>query len=513
MIQRHQSSSSSSIKKKTEFSDALSKLFKKSNTSLDVLATSKSKPPKPDKPHKPPKPNPSKPPKPPKPTPDTPNPSPSDPPGPTMSNLYIIDDNDLSVMNDIAPSVIASARRVERNSPLFPLARFDGKMCQGGNGGVVLTVNRLDDSSNTRGTFRWALQQTGPRIIKFSVQGIINLKQNLIVREGRVTIDSGDDKVVVIAGAGVTFQGVHDVYIKNMRFRPGSALSLSEHKTYDALTIMESVYVYLDHVSASWSTDECLSVNKSAFVTVDHCLIAGPLADPQLHIENGEPIAHDYGSLITGHRITVSESLWAFYNIRGPQTDIDSGSTKVFVKCVGYCFTGSGARIRIHEDSVGCVGFVDMVYRQPDSPSDMNRKPDLEFINVPSDASSIRPKQIIWVPPKRDIRPDPYVAPVFSGTNSNANTERINAIKETRMNPLRDNIPIEIRDIVQSGGQTSAQDIYESVLQNVGSLVPQRDPVDEWFIKQIRDKKYIKLQKESDMGGYALYPFWLRRPL
>lgn len=490
--------------KKTEFSDALSRLFRK--------------PSKPDKPDKPDKPNnhshDDKPPVPPPRPPPRPPPSPPSPtPTPQPSTLsFIISDEDVPVLKDIDPQVLASARAVIRNVPIFDGALYDGQMCQGGKGGSILTVNRLDDS-NQRGTLRWALTQSGPRIIKFAVQGLIDLKSNLIVHSGRLTMDASD-KMIVITGAGITVQGVHDVFIKNVRFRPGSHYALQSGKTYDALTIMESLYVYIDHVSGSWSTDECISVNKSGFVTVRHSIIAAPLADRALHVENGVPIEHNYGSLITGHRIVVADCLWAFYSIRGPQTDIDNGTTKMFIRNVSFCYFGSGARVEIDENSVGCVAFIENVYRQPES-STMQRKPDLEFVNVPESATSIRAKQIVWLQPKRDSRPDPFADPKFSGTNSNGtiSSSRIAAIKSMRMLIDKDSIPTEVTSALSSLPSKNADEIMEDVLTNCGATLPERDPVDKMIIDAVRTKKEMKVMRESDMGGFGVYSFHLRRPV
>ena len=428
------------------------------------------------------------------------------------SSSLILTDQDLLVLDQITQETVTSARSVERTAPLFNGAILDGQMCQGGNNGQILTVNRLDDiSETTRGTLRWALDQDGPKIIKFAVQGIIDLKKSLVVRKGRVTID-GSEKTVVISGAGVTFRETHDIYIKNMRFRPGSHYSLANGKSYDALTIMQCLYVYLDHVSASWGTDETLSVNKSGFVTIDSAMIAGPLSDPKLHVENGVEISHPYGSLITGHKISVVNSLWAFYSIRGPQTDIDAGSVKLFANNFSFCYTGSGCRIELDDNSVGTLALINNVYKQP---SDLQNKPMIEFVNVPPDANTIKPNQIIYIGPKDESR-NPFDRPAFSGSDSSSpSTERINAVKKLKIiSPTSPtNYPVHYKDFILNGGKTKVVDLVIKVLQNAGATLPERDPVDTWFIDAIKANKNVILRRESDMGGFSLYPFWLRRPV
>ena len=82
--------------------------------------------------------------------------------------------------------------------------------------------------------------------------------------------------------------------------------------------------VILDHVSASWSLDETLSVTVSKNITVQHSMIAASL-NSSLH-HKGE---HGYGSLVRGE-VTAAEqalgesgytfygNLWAHHDARNP---------------------------------------------------------------------------------------------------------------------------------------------------------------------------------------------------
>src|SRR5689334_18438930 len=104
--------------------------------------------------------------------------------------------------------------------PAFPGAEGGGKYSFGGRGGKVYVVTNLNDDGP--GSFRWACEQGGARIVVFNVAGIIHLKTPVIVRAPYISIEGqtapGDG--ICIAGES-TWINTHDVVVRYLRFRRG----------------------------------------------------------------------------------------------------------------------------------------------------------------------------------------------------------------------------------------------------------------------------------------------------
>jgi hypothetical protein len=202
----------------------------------------------------------------------------------------------------------------------FPGAEGAGQYTKGGRGGAVLKVTSLDDAGP--GTLRAAVEATGPRTVVFDISGTIALKSPLRIANPFITI-AGQSA----PGDGVTLRdqslivAADEVIVRYIRSRLGDASGVQG----DAVTVMKGRNVILDHISASWSTDEALSLSSrfdppaNGFydVTVQWSIISESL-DHSTH-EKGR---HGYGTLIRashGARISFHHNLWAHHQARMPR--------------------------------------------------------------------------------------------------------------------------------------------------------------------------------------------------
>ena len=150
----------------------------------------------------------------------------------------------------------------------FPGAEGYGKWTTGGRGGRVLTVTNLNDSGE--GSFRDAVEQMGPRIVVFAVDGTIELKSPLRVNNDSITI-AGQSA----PGDGICLKdyplvvNASNVIIRYIRVRVGDLNNLDSDGLGGGRYGQKNVI--LDHLSVSWSIDECLSIYKTENLTVQWC--------------------------------------------------------------------------------------------------------------------------------------------------------------------------------------------------------------------------------------------------
>lgn len=163
-------------------------------------------------------------------------------------------------------SVLASVSASE--IPAFPGAEGYGAQTAGGRGGKVIAVTNL--SADGPGSLRTACEAVGPRIVVFRVSGTID--GDVKIKNGQITI-AGQ----TAPGDGITIKGTfaidaNDVVIRYIRVR-------TDHEG-DALGGRYRKNIILDHVSASWSSDEVLSLYHNENVTIQWCMITEACAKP-----------------------------------------------------------------------------------------------------------------------------------------------------------------------------------------------------------------------------------------
>jgi len=355
--------------------------------------------------------------------------------------------------------------------PAFPGAEGFGASAQGGRGGEVLFVTNLDDSGP--GSLRDAINAQGPRTIVFRTSGVIELQRGLELKEPYCTIagQTAPGDGVCLKNFGFTIS-THDVIVRHLRFRPGdepgTALRENGHRFEpDAVTVgSPSRDVILDHCSASWATDETLSVSGTSVdrVTIQWCFITESLNDG-FH-SKGE---HGFGSLIrcNGH-VSFHHNLFAHHQSRSPRPGTYGDGSVVFDfrNNVIYDTKGYSAEDPVRMNYVG------------------------NYIR--------RPKQ--WVFKVGGIGSKIYQSDNFLEGAGKRNADFWQFFDNGRPHNLKQQ-PFAVAEVATE----SAQDAFERVLASGGATLPRRDKVDARIVEQVRQGSGSVIDSQAEVGGWPDY--------
>jgi HEAT repeat protein len=203
----------------------------------------------------------------------------------------------------LAPAVLAGEGG--GGLPAFPGAEGFGARCKGGRGGKVIKVTNLESSGP--GSLQAALDEKVPRIVVFEVSGVIKAGRH---SKGKPYISVGGSNLTIAGqtapGAGITLDGtlsfrrgggdVKDSIVRFLRVRAGSdkADCYLKRANIRALETSGSQGLILDHISGSWSLDDCFDLYTATDTTVQWCTDE----ESDIILEGGDE-PHNFG-MITG---------------------------------------------------------------------------------------------------------------------------------------------------------------------------------------------------------------------
>ena len=203
----------------------------------------------------------------------------------------------------------------------FPGAEGFGKHAVGGRGGRTIIVTNLNDSGP--GSLREAVEQKGSRTVVFAVSGTIELNTPLRVNNDSITIagQTAPGDGICLKDQPLVVNGSH-IIIRYIRVRLGDkfqhdndAVSGGRYGQHD---------VILDHLSVSYSIDECLSIYKTKNLTVQWCLVSHSLVHSR-HTKG----AHGFGGIWGGYGATFHHNLLANHSSRNPRFSSVEGTKQV----------------------------------------------------------------------------------------------------------------------------------------------------------------------------------------
>lgn len=223
---------------------------------------------------------------------------------------------------------------VQAQVPAFPGAEGAGMFTTGGRGTattpttVFEVTNLLDDGS--KGSLRYAL--TAPaayRTVVFRVSGTIHLNSGLNIKANTtIAGQTAPGDGICIADYRVRISG-DNVIVRYMRFRLGDKYQKKVDANGnpvdgsggdDAFGATGAGNIIIDHVTASWSTDEALTIYRGDNLTIQWCIISEPL-NYSYHFETGDKDYehHGYGGIWGAKRGSMHHNLFAHCRNRNPR--------------------------------------------------------------------------------------------------------------------------------------------------------------------------------------------------
>jgi len=371
----------------------------------------------------------------------------------------------------------ASKAEERRNVAIPFIIEGFGAGAVGGYGGAILTVTNLNNDGP--GSLREAVNKPGPRVIRFGVAGIIQLRSDLTVGEPYVTIDGSDAPQggITIRDATLIIQ-TEQVIIRHLRVRPG--VGVPDLGNGDAITVKpEGKHVVLDHVSLSWSTDETLSIYGTD-VTVQWSFVTEGLNC------TGHPkdFCHSKGLFLSepSTRISVLHTLIAHHVDRNPF--IRSGRTDMpnqyqFVNNIFYDYGDPTVIQTLAPAGTVQLDFVGNFYKR--GPKSYG----LEILLASRGLDTFRGTLSLYllgnISPNRLRETDPENLLLSEGRRRYVATKR-------NFSPV--------------SSETDAFTAFESVLSKGGAALPCRDAVDRRVADEVRHGKGQIIDRPADVGGW-----------
>jgi hypothetical protein len=391
----------------------------------------------------------------------------------------------------------------------FPGAEGFGSRARGGAGGRELVVTTRADTGR-EGSLRWAIEQGGPRIVRFQVGGVFELESNLRVTEPFLTLDgsAAPEGGVTLKDGALLILGTHDIVVRYLRVRPGDEAPLGKGrwagrprpvKASDAVSVKDSHDVIIDHVSASWSTDETISVTRSRRVTVQDCFITEPLANPALHVENGVEIPHAYGALVQGDEVSYLRNYLAHFKIRGPQLAAPPEGSRVRSAAINNLvafYENSGTRVKASRQPADFV-VLGNVYRHPLKPG----APDIDLILEKPKGTPGRRIEAADTAGRTRV----FMAGNLGPGRPRPEDDEWRGVRSDLLGPVVERLRVAVAPFeVQPLRLLPAEAVEEHVLRHAGATLPERDVIDRRLVAEHRAGRGRVIRSQDEVGGYGV---------
>jgi hypothetical protein len=346
----------------------------------------------------------------------------------------------------------------------------------------IITVTSLADEG--QGSLRWALDQTGPRVVVFEVGGIIRLKSDLRIRHPDATIagQTAPEPGITITGGALRIR-THDVVVQHIAVRPGPADTAKLNSNRDGISIdgrgeSASYSVRVENVSVSWSADEAMSTwyATTRAVTIRNSIVAEALRRAG-HSKGDHSMGLLIGTRTTG--IEVTGNLLANNVHRNPVLGAGASAfvANNYIVNPGlnaiHLYSNDGSK-KVSSGSTLASIVENVVVAGPSTSKGMNA------VRIPPDMAMLSPDARLFI----------------DG----------NVLKGRSENPVISNRGgfhlLQAAEVTATGWKTRpAKDVEAYVLRYAGSRPSQRNPVDARLLDDIARGRERIIDSPDEVGG------------
>ncbi|MBB4078043.1 pectate lyase [Lewinella aquimaris] len=351
----------------------------------------------------------------------------------------------------------------------FPTAEGYGKYTLGGRGGEVYTVTNLHDHGD--GSLRQAVEATGPRTVVFQVSGNIELESPLVIRNPYLTIagQTAPGEGICLKNYPLNIDADH-VIVRYLRIRPGDVSG----QDYDAVSSRYHKHIILDHLSASWSVDETMSVYHCDSITVQWSMITESMYD-----SNHAKGTHGFGGIWGSNHGSYHHNLLAHHTSRNPRMASGSGYTDyrnnvIYNWGFNSCYGGEASQVGNDKFNFSTFNVVGNYYK----PGPATLPGELSY-RIANPSARGEGDHGTWYIDGNVVEGSAAVTADNwdGGVQSDLATDKIKLSEPWPAMPIREH---------------SARRAYELVLDSAGAILPKRDALDARIALEAR-------------GGYATY--------
>ena len=423
----------------------------------------------------------------------------------------------VSLQKLICGLLLFIAIHTEAQQIAFPGAEGAGRFTSGGRGDAqnpttVFEVTNLSDDG-LPGSLRYAVNATATnRTIVFRVSGTIHLNSKMNVRANTTLAGQtapGDG--ICIADYPFVISG-DNVIIRYMRFRMGDKNQLKTSPAGcgvpvapfsancapidgsggdDALGALGPSNIIIDHCSVSWSSDEALTIYRGDNLTIQWTMISEPL-NYSYHFETGDTDFeyHGFGGIWGAKNGSMHHNLFAHCKNRNPRfagistyspntvgvENVDFWNNVIYDWGINTVYGGDGGNYNV----------VNNFYKWG-----------------PSTGSTVKSR--ICNPGYDPTNGVPFGKWYVDGNYVDGSTTTSNnnwlGVTMGSNNPADTVLSKVTTPFVVAGTPTrqSATAAYDSVLKNVGCVLPNRDTLDNRIINDVKNRTGSLIDVQ---GGY-----------